>query len=195
MRDGPLASFNKGETDAMSLAMLLHSGIALAGANRPRATADAGKPEGILTAEEVEALDLRGTDLVLLSACETGLGAVEAGEGVMGLQRAFHGAGARNVVASLWRVDDQATAALMGLFYRNLWVEKRPPQQALREAQLYILRHPDRIATLAGKRGVDFAKLQDLPPDDPGKTAPSAGKEKRAKVSQWAAFVLSGVGD
>src|SRR6202043_447998 len=95
----------------------------------------------------------------MLSACETGLGEVGGGEGVFGLQRAFHVAGARNVVASLWNVNDQATAALMAQFYHNLWQEKMAPLPALRQAQLTIYRHPERIKVLAGDRSVPvFAK-------------------------------------
>src|SRR5262249_6045956 len=100
------------------------SGLVLAGANRPPPK-DPKELErhdsGILTAEAIAALDLDQMDLAVLSACETGLGEVAGGEGVFGLQRAFHVAGCKNVVASLWKVDDQATAALMGLFYHQLW--------------------------------------------------------------------------
>jgi CHAT domain-containing protein len=73
--------------------------------------------------------------LAVLSVCETGLGDVAGGEGVFGLQRAFHLAGARNVVATLWKVDDTATAALMAVFYRELWEKGQPPIEALRRAQ------------------------------------------------------------
>ena len=79
----------------------------------------------ILTAEAIAGLDLQRLELAVLSACETGLGEVAAGEGVFGLQRAFHQAGCRNVVASLWTMDDQATTVLMRLFYEELWQKHR----------------------------------------------------------------------
>jgi CHAT domain-containing protein len=95
-----------------------------------------------MTAEKVASIDLAGCELAVLSACETGLGATAGGEGVLGLQRAFHQAGCRTVVASLWRVDDAATRALMGRFCTNLWARKQPPLEALREAQLSVLDDP-----------------------------------------------------
>ena len=160
------------------------SGLVLAGANLKET------PErGILTAEAVVSLRLEDLELAVLSACETGLGETAGGEGVFGLQRAFHVAGARNVNASLWRVDDEATAALMVLFYHKLWVENRPPLQALQEAQLYIYRHPEEIKGLAALRGIDFT-AKDLPKV----TATPVAKDARSHTSQWAAFVLSGTG-
>jgi CHAT domain-containing protein len=124
----------------------LLSGLAWAGVNRPTAdpatgTVDVGA--GLMTAEEVAGLDLKGCELAVLSACETGLGRTAGGEGVLGLQRAFHQAGARTVVASLWRVDDDATRELMTRFYTNLWVKKHSPLEALRQAQLSILDDPN----------------------------------------------------
>lgn len=96
---------------------LLRSGLALAGANHPeRDPAD----DGYLTAAEVVGMDLQGTELVTLSACETGLGDVRSGEGVYGLQRALTVAGARSTLLSLWKVDDGATAAFMTEFYGRL---------------------------------------------------------------------------
>ena len=127
-------------------------------------------------------MPLRGLWLAVLSACETGPGHVAAGEGVFGLQRAFHQAGAHNVVASLWKVDDEATAALMRLFYHRLWVEKKPPLQALREAQLWLYDHPERIAEVTRTRG-----LSKVP-----RTDRQAGG--RAPTKLWASFVLSGSG-
>jgi CHAT domain-containing protein len=163
---------------------LVLSGLVLSGANL--AGKDAPADGGILTAEAIAGLDLDGLDLAVLSACETGLGEVAGGEGVFGLQRAFHIAGAKNVVASLWKVDDEATAALMGLFYHQLWHEGKTPLEALRQAQLTLYRHPERIPALARERGPDFAKASRLP------AAPTG--EARAAARLWAGFVLSGSG-
>ena len=99
----------------------LLSGLVFAGANHPP---DANGDDGILTAEEVAALDLSATRLAVLSACETGLGPVAGGEGVLGLQRAFQVAGTQTVVASLWKVGDESTRVLMERFYENLWEKK-----------------------------------------------------------------------
>jgi CHAT domain-containing protein len=154
------------------------SGLVLAGANRPE-TPD----RGIVTAEDLIGLRLEGMELAVLSACETGLGEVAGGEGVLGLTRAFHVAGCRNVIASLWKVDDDATAALMGLFYRNVWVKGQEPLQALRHAQLYVYRNPGHIAALARLHSFDFDE-KILPKATPG----------RAPTARWAAFVLSGPG-
>jgi CHAT domain-containing protein len=97
---------------------LLQSGLLLAGANLHGAGArEAGAEDGILTALEVSSLDLRGTDRVVLSACETGLGKVEQGEGVYGLRRAFQMAGARTVVSSLWQVPDLESMKFMKSLY------------------------------------------------------------------------------
>ncbi len=160
---------------------LVLCGVVLAGANlRPKTDALEllGGDDGILTAEKIIALDLRGTELVTLSACETGIGKVAGGEGVMGLARAFHLAGARNVVASLWKVDDQATAALMRLFYYNLWKKKMGLAAALRGAQLTLYRHPEQIGELASSRGPKFEETvvlgQTASQSPDGRTAPRA---------------------
>jgi CHAT domain-containing protein len=95
-----------------------------------------GKPQnGFLDLEDVYNLNLP-VDLVVLSACETGLGKEINGEGLIGLTRGFMYAGAPRVVASLWKVDDVATAELMGRFYRGMMKEGLRPAAALRRAQL-----------------------------------------------------------
>jgi len=117
---------------------LLHSGLALAGANHRR-HAGPGEDDGILTAEEIAALDLRGVEWAVLSACETGLGEVQAGEGVLGLRRAFRVAGARTLIMSLWPVEDQATREWMKALYRARLRDGKSTAEAVREASLEIL--------------------------------------------------------
>lgn len=105
----------------------------LAGAN------ERDKADGILTALEVTALDLRATALVVLSACDTGLGTAARGQELLGLRWAFAYAGARNLVTSLWSVPDAETATLMTHFYTALWVKGLSVPEALRAAQLEML--------------------------------------------------------
>jgi CHAT domain-containing protein/Tfp pilus assembly protein PilF len=97
---------------------LLLSGLVLAGANR-RSEAGPGEEDGILTSEEIATLDLSSVDWAVLSACETGLGAIQPGEGVLGLRRAFQIAGARTLIMSLWKVDDDSTREWMSHLYEN----------------------------------------------------------------------------
>lgn len=118
---------------------LLRSGLLLAGANyawyygiNPYEDED-----GILTALEISNLDLSKTDLVVLSACETGLGDIEGSEGVYGLQRAFKMAGVDMLMMSLWEVPDKETAEFMTSFYKN-WLSGQKIREAFRNTQLQM---------------------------------------------------------
>ena len=164
---------------------LVMTGMVFAGANNPKTPG-----RGIITGEALIDLDLSGLQLAVLSACDTGLGDVAGGEGTFGLQRAFHMAGARDVVASLWKVPDQPTAALMALFYRNLWTLNLSPMESLRQAQMEIYRNPATIPELAkGFRG-KFQEVSGSGSDV--KIKPN--KDNKTHPLIWAAFTLSGPG-
>jgi tetratricopeptide (TPR) repeat protein len=117
---------------------LLLSGLAFAGANRREAPARDGADDGILTADEIASLDLRGVEWAMLSACGTGLGPSQNGEGVFGLRRTFQVAGARTVLMSLWDVEDQATRDWMRRLYERR-LRGRTTVESLRDATLASL--------------------------------------------------------
>jgi len=117
---------------------LLLSGLAFAGANRPRKPGT-DEDDGILTAEEIAALNLQGTEWAVLSACDTGLGAIAAGEGVLGLRRAFQVAGARTVIMSLWSVEDRAAMDWMRALYDGRLRRGLDTAAAVRDASLSVL--------------------------------------------------------
>ncbi len=114
---------------------LLRSGLALAGANQGRSNDD----NGVMTALEASGLDLWGTKLVVLSACDTGLGEVKSGEGVYGLRRALVLTGAESQMMSLWPVSDRSTSDLMAGYYKAL-IRGQRRDLALRSVQLQMLR-------------------------------------------------------
>ena len=140
---------------------LLRSGLAFAGANRLRS----GGEDGILTALEASGLSLSGTKLVVLSACDTGLGQVENGEGVYGLRRAFALAGAQSLVMSMWKVDDEVTRDLMIAYYRLL-KQGMGRNDALRRVQLNLLegKLPDGAArkTVRARQSSRSERMRDL---------------------------------
>jgi CHAT domain-containing protein len=123
--------FNESKNQTPTNSML-GAGIVLA---KPKDNNQA--EDGIFTAYEASLLDLQKTELVVISACETGLGKVASQEGVYGLQRGFRAAGAKNVLLSLWKVDDKATQELMTVFYAA-WFGGKTKQEALKFAQLSI---------------------------------------------------------
>jgi len=130
---------------------LLLSGLFLAGANlHGSGHDDPDTEDGILTAYEVSGMDLEGTQVVVLSACETGLGEVERGEGVYGLRRAFQVAGARTVISALWPVSDETTAEMMSQLYDR---GKKPLPETIRKIQMKKIKELRR----EGKAGHPFA--------------------------------------
>jgi len=142
---GPLLD---SDAAARSANPLLRSGLALAGAN----TLMSGEEDGILTALEAASLDLWGTRLVVLSACDTGVGEVRNGEGVFGLRRALLLAGSETQVMSLWPVSDRGTRDLMIDYYRRLQ-RSEGRAEALRAAQLDMLRSQANQRTRPAQRG------------------------------------------
>jgi len=133
--ESTLARFdNRRENRSVHLSPYSLAGIALAGANVP---ADPlGRREGILTAQEIVHVDLSACELATLSACKTSLGVRRAGTGLASLRQAFHAAGARYVLATLWEVQDAAAEALMRDFYTRVWDGKQDPREALRAAKV-----------------------------------------------------------
>lgn len=123
---------------------LLLSGLSLAGANRrDEVGPDVDAEDGVLTAVEIASLDLTGVEWVVLSGCETGVGRTRAGEGVLGMRRAFEIAGAGTLIMSLWSVEDEATRAWMRSLYEAR-LASRSTADAVRDATLRILREQRR---------------------------------------------------
>jgi CHAT domain-containing protein len=163
---------------------LLRSGLALAGANGWRGGQANQTDDGILTALEVAGLDLWGTRMVVLSACDTGVGEVRSGEGVYGLRRALVLSGAETQVISLWPVSDNATRDLMIEYYRRLQ-RNEGRSEALRRVQLKMLKSG------AGETGQSNRLLtqQDQPAVEARK---STRKKDRSHPYYWASFIQSG---
>ena len=136
----PMMADNIGKVDPM-----LRSGLLFAGANRvwTGKRSIEGIEDGILTAKEISNLNLSNVELVVLSACQTGLGTVEANEGVYGLQRAFKLAGAETLIMSLWEVDDQATSILMRTFYEE-YLNGKSKDIAFKDAVTKVRDYTDR---------------------------------------------------
>lgn len=171
---------------------LTRSGLLFTGAN----IALRGKPlpdnvqDGILTAQEIAQLDLRGLDMVVLSACQTGLGEV-TGDGVFGLQRGFKKAGANSILMSLWKVDDKATQMLMTRFYEH-FLSGKTKQESLKLAQNFIRDYEEEIE-ITDESNMTASQRRKNERMDNSQTDSSV---KKAKVKPfedpkyWAAFIL-----
>ncbi|MCA9125281.1 MAG: CHAT domain-containing protein, partial [Planctomycetales bacterium] len=169
------------------------SGLVLAGANSPlKTTADQSDGEsatdGLLMADEILTMPLQNTDLIVLSACDTAQGDARGGEGLLGIQRAFQVAGVRTTVASYWKVDDLATQLLMERFHQNLAQPATTPLDALRDAQLWMLRSGKGALRDSAARAITKGDSRGakLPPE----LDQFAGD--RLPPFYWAAFSLSG---
>jgi len=162
-RQAGIGARASGAEQVQGMSPLLLCGLALTGANLP--DGESGRPEGLITAEELSTFDLSSCELAVLSACDTNVGVRRAGQGVASLQQALQMAGARSVITSLWKVRDEATKDLMLDFYRRLWVHGKPKAQALWEAKTRLREAKD-----------------------------ETGKPKYA-LRDWAAWVLTGEPD
>lgn len=118
---------------------LLRSHIYLAGANKTLLGKWGTQPDGIITGEDVAHMDLSETELVVLSACESGLGQTFTGEGVFGLQRAFLQSGAKTLIITLWRTGDYSTRYFMEFFYENWLVKKQTKREAFNNARKELM--------------------------------------------------------
>ena len=170
------------------------SGLAFSGANETKSKVNSS----IVYAAQIMEMPLQDVKLVVLSSCESGLGnqigAELSGEGLSGLQRAFQISGADSVVASLWKVDDQATTILMQEFYRNLFLKKMSKIDALREAQLWMLNNPKSALASDNETKRDLVPDGKKPIKDTRTKAakPKADSVAKTPVRYWAAFMLSG---
>ena len=125
------------EQDILESEPLLRSGLLLAGAKNTLLGKNKGTEDGILSAYEASFMNLSETELVVLSACETGRGEIQNSEGVYGLRKAMSDAGAANTIMSLWKVDDNVTQEFMTTFY-STWLSGKTIREAFRETQLTI---------------------------------------------------------
>jgi CHAT domain-containing protein len=153
----------------------LFAGLVFAGANGPPSQ---DRDDGIFTALEAKEHDLGGVELMVLSACESSLGADTNREGLLGLQRAFHVAGVRSLISSLWPVNDGATSVLMEEFYTNLWQRKLRPPEALPER---VLKRWDELV----------AKSPRSLGENPRRLPSGGAVRRRSPIPWWAGFVLS----
>ena len=184
--------------DSTNIDPMERSGLLFAGANMTLSGHSDRLPEGvqdgILTAKEISTLDLRETDIVVLSACETAQGVI-TGEGVFGLQRAFKMAGAKTIMMTLWKVNDDATQLLMNFFYRH-YSRGMSKRQAFRLAQQEVRNYTGESSADGENRSTLHEKYKQKG-KGVGKSQPSEVSGQKSGVSHpyaspyyWAGFIL-----
>ena len=185
-----LTLLKQGKKDNTEDKALTRSGLLFAGANNALMgrRLPYGIDDGILTAKEISELDLRGLDLVVLSACQTGLGEI-TGDGVFGLQRGFKKAGAKTLMMSLWKVDDKATQLLMSRFYSNL-ITGKSKIESLRDAQKYVREYETEVEIKSDNKPAISAqaKVQAQQSHTQQKVIKKVHPYQSPKY--WAAFIL-----
>ncbi len=172
---------------------LSRSGLLLTGANNALMghTIPVNAEDGILTAKEVSTLDLRGLDMIVLSACQSGLGEI-TGDGVFGLQRGFKKAGANTLLMSLWKVDDRATQMLMTKFYEH-FLSGRTKLESLILAQKYVREYEEEVEIENGISNLTASQIRRNKRQNEGSEIPTLEKKKIRPFEDpkyWAAFVL-----
>ena len=169
---------------------LTRSGLLLAGANNALMgkKLPEGVDDGILTAKEISLLDLRGLDLVVLSACQTGLGEI-SGDGVFGLQRGFKKAGTNSLLMSLWKVDDEATQLLMTQFYKNL-TSGKSKYESLKQAQKFVREYEVEVEEKSDSRQSISAQAKEQEHQNKDKEKKYKKIKKYKDPYYWAAFIL-----
>lgn len=169
---------------------LTRSGLLLAGANNALTgkTLPDGVNDGILTAQEISQLNLQGLDLVVLSACQTGLGEIK-GDGVFGLQRGFKKAGANSIMMSLWKVDDTATRMLMVQFYKNL-TSGMSKHESLKQAQKYLREYEVEVEEAEDSPHQISAHAKEQARKDTNREKTTKKVKKYQDPYYWAGFIL-----
>ena len=169
---------------------LTRSGLLFAGANNALTGKKLphGVDDGILTANEISQLDFRDMDLVVLSACQTGLGEIK-GDGVFGLQRGFKKAGAKSIMMSLWKVDDEATRLLMTQFYKNL-TSGMSKHESLKQAQKYLREYEVEVEMAQDSRHQISAHAKEQAQQEANKEKTTKKVKKYQDPYFWAGFIL-----
>ncbi len=188
--DGGWRSYAESLTERSTRSPSMRNGLVLSGVNLgSRIDGEHFRIEkGILTAQEISDLDLRGVELTVLSACDSGLGTIEPGEGVFGLQRSLLMAGVRRVVASLWKVSDAATAEFMTDFYAAVLKSGRSPEDALQEVQLDWIK----AQRTAGGRQRGPGEQTPVDPAAVAAAVVETLSKQGGAPADWAAFQLMG---